>query len=28
MSVWDTAAAVQIDGPRMTERRRRGDAHG
>ena len=26
MSVWDTAAAVQIDGPRMTERR--GDAHG
>jgi TetR/AcrR family transcriptional regulator, transcriptional repressor for nem operon len=28
MSVWDTAAAVQIDGPQMTERRRRGDAHG
>src|SRR6266436_9361905 len=26
MTVWDTAAAVQIDGPRMTERR--GDAHG
>jgi TetR/AcrR family transcriptional regulator, transcriptional repressor for nem operon len=23
MSVWDTAATVQIDGPRMTERRRR-----
>jgi TetR/AcrR family transcriptional regulator, transcriptional repressor for nem operon len=28
MSVWDTAAAVQIDGPQMTERRRRGDPHG